>query len=639
MTGLNDQIRVTSIVVLLSILTSWAADEAWRGKIDDWVTNNAQRSATKTTEFLVMLKEQADVEDARLLRTKEEKGRFVFELLQATADATQPKIVAIIEERGVEYRRFWVGNMIWVKGQLSLAEDLARMEAVKRISANPRVRQPELPEPGDTDVKAPGTVEWNITKIRAPEVWALGYTGTGAVIGGQDTGYDWDHPAIVNSYRGYTGSSTNHNYNWHDAIHSGGGSCGFDTVEPCDDQTHGTHTMGTMVGDDGGGNEIGVAPGAKWIGCRNMDQGYGTPATYAECFQWFIAPTDLNGENPDPSMAPDVINNSWSCPSSEGCTNINMLIDVFENVRAAGIVVVVSAGNQGSACSSIATIPGVYDAAFTIGSTESGDNIASYSGRGPVTEDGSNRQKPDVSAPGSSVRSSVPGTGYGYKSGTSMASPAVAGTVALILSAHPDLRGQVALIETLIKHTAVPFTSTENCGDIPGSEIPNNTFGWGRIDALEAVGVGDSDSDNIPNWWEIIFGLDPTNGVDAAYDPDGDGFSNEEEFIANTDPTNSASALRLTEIALTETNVVLSWASSQGGFRGEQLYDVYSSQDLNDPGGGWTCLDSNVAPTSVETTITNDISGLDPAKAFFRVAIAGSSARVHSDEEVGREGE
>ncbi len=189
MTGLNDQIRVTSIVVLLSILTSWAADEAWRGKIDDWVTNNAQRSATKTTEFLVMLKEQADVEDARLLRTKEEKGRFVFELLQATADATQPKIVAIIEERGVEYRRFWVGNMIWVKGQLSLAEDLARMEAVKRISANPRVRQPELPEPGDTDVKAPGTVEWNITKIRAPEVWALGYTGTGAVIGGQDTGY------------------------------------------------------------------------------------------------------------------------------------------------------------------------------------------------------------------------------------------------------------------------------------------------------------------------------------------------------------------------------------------------------------------------------------------------------------------
>ena len=141
----------------------------------------------------------------------------------------------------------------------------------------------------------------------------------------------------------------NHNYNWHDSIHSGGGSCGADSPAPCDDFGHGTHTMGTMVGDDGGTNKIGVAPRRKWIGCRNMDQGVGTPATYTECFQWFIAPTDLPNQNPDPSKAPHVINNSWGCPPSEGCTDPTVLQTVVENTRAAGIEVVVSAGNAGSA--------------------------------------------------------------------------------------------------------------------------------------------------------------------------------------------------------------------------------------------------------------------------------------------------
>ena len=105
--------------------------------------------------------------------------------------------------------------------------------------------------------------------------------------------------------------------------------------------------MGTMVGDDGAGNQIGMAPGAKWIGCRNMNSGWGTPATYIECYQWFIAPTKVDGSAPDPSKAPDVINNSWGCPPSEGCTDPNVLLTVVQAVRAAGIVTVHSAGNEG----------------------------------------------------------------------------------------------------------------------------------------------------------------------------------------------------------------------------------------------------------------------------------------------------
>ena len=132
------------------------------------------------------------------------------------------------------------------------------------------------------------------------------------VAGGADTGYQWDHPALKSQYRGWLGSSADHNYSWHDAIHSSSGVCGADAPAPCDDNGHGTHTMGTLVGDDGAGNQIGVAPGAKWIGCRSMDGGTGTPATYTECLQWFIAPTDLSNQNPEPSMAPDVVNNSWA---------------------------------------------------------------------------------------------------------------------------------------------------------------------------------------------------------------------------------------------------------------------------------------------------------------------------------------
>ena len=249
--------------------------------------------------------------------------------------------------------------------------------------------------------------------------------------------------------------------------------------------------MGTMVGrEDDLTNQIGVAPEAEWIGCRNMDQGVGSPATYAECYKWFLAPTDLNNLNPDPSKAPDVINNSWSCPVSEGCTDPLVLLPVVEAVRAAGILTVHSAGNNGPSCASINTPAAIYEASFTVGNTDSFDQIAFSSSRGPVTIDGSGRIKPDVSAPGTSIRSSIPGGGYGTLSGTSMAGPHVAGLAALLLSAQPDLIGQVENTERLIANSAVPVSSAAQCGGIPDTIYPNNSSGWGRIDALNALLYG-----------------------------------------------------------------------------------------------------------------------------------------------------
>jgi len=320
-------------------------------------------------------------------------------------------------------------------------------------------------------------------------------------VGGQDTGYDWDHAALQGKYRGWNGSSADHDYSWHDAIHTdilptGGNSCGYDVPAPCDDNSHGTHTMGTMVGDDGGSNQIGMAPGAEWIGCRNMDDGYGNPTTYSECFEWFIAPTTVAGGAPDPAMAPHVINNSWNCPLSgypAGWECIgqaaNVMQQVVENVRAAGIVVVVSAGNEGSSCGTVAAPAAIYDASFSVGSTTSTDAMSGFSSRGPVTVDGSNRMKPDISAPGSNVRSCIPGSGYSSFSGTSMAGPHVAGLVALLISAKPELAGEVDTIEQIIRDSAFQPANpaAQTCGGTPSNVFPNNIFGAGRIDALAAV--------------------------------------------------------------------------------------------------------------------------------------------------------
>jgi serine protease AprX len=457
-------------------------------KADPWVLETA---STGETEFLVFLSEQANLGEAARLPKKTEKGQHVYAALTATAERTQAPLLRELKRRRLEYRPFWIVNMIWVRGDMADVQALALRGDVAHIYANPTVHVDEpVAEPAFTAnpqaATQTGAIEWNITKVHAPEVWAKGFTGQGVVIGGQDTGYQWDHPALKGKYRGWDGSTANHNYSWHDAIHVTGSSCGANSPFPCDDHGHGTHTMGTMVGDDGAGNQIGVAPGAKWIGCRNMNAGAGTPATYAECYQWFIAPTMIDGSLPDPTKAPDVINNSWSCPVTEGCTDPNVLLTVVQNVRAAGIVTVHSAGNSGSACSTVRDPAAIYAESFSVGATDSGDTIASFSSRGPVTVDGSNRRKPDVSAPGVSVRSSLRGSTYTTMSGTSMAGPHVAGAVALLASAYPGLAGKVDQIENILEQSAVRLTSSQACGGVSGTTIPNSTFGWGRIDALAA---------------------------------------------------------------------------------------------------------------------------------------------------------
>jgi serine protease AprX len=465
------------------------ASAQWQQKIDPSLLNS-----TKTTNFLVILREQADVSFANNLPTKAQKGEYVFKKLQQTAERSQRNIQQILQKEKSLFRNFLIVNALHVTGDKYLIEKLAQMPEVARINANPIVpmQQPFVEQ--NIELRSPTGIEWGIQKIKADSVWLLGIKGEGVVIAGEDTGYDWTHPTLQKAYRGWDGTKADHHYNWHDAIHASADTskknpCGFDTKIPCDDNNHGTHTMGTMAGSDGSDNQIGVAPAARWIAARNMDKGNGTPATYIECFEWFLAPTDLDGKNPKPAKSPHVINNSWGCPTSEGCnvSNFPVMNQVINNLKAAGIVVVTSAGNSGKACSSINDAPSIFENSFAVGATGQNDTIATFSSRGIVTVDGSNRLKPNVSAPGVNVRSSIKGGKYAVFSGTSMAGPHVAGAVALIISANPKLAGRVEDIETILEQTARPMTDKQDCSNSLGSKVPNAVYGFGRIDALAAV--------------------------------------------------------------------------------------------------------------------------------------------------------
>ena len=466
----------------------------------------ADTANDKHASVVILMADQANVNAAYSMKDQDARGWYVYNTLKNHADRTQADIKAFLTARGIEYQSFWAANMLVASVDLSTAEDIAARADVARVDSNRAARWIEDPAIADYSVApdSPNTTEWGVQNVNAPQVWALGHTGEGIVVGDLDTGMRWTHIALQPKYRGWNGTTADHNYNWHDSIHSGGGTCGANTTAPCDDNGHGTHTAGSMVGDDGAGNQIGVAPGARWIGCRNMDQGNGTPATYTECFQFAIAPTDLSGNNPNPTLRPHVLNNSWGCPASEGCTTRAEIETIVNNTQASGIFVEVSAGNAGPGCSSVTDPPAIYSASFSTGAISQSNTLAGFSSRGPSTYYTPNLLKPNISAPGSNVRSSY-GSGdttFANLSGTSMAGPHVCGVIALLWSAHPELTRNIDATKTLLQNTANPNVvlspTPQTCGGTSSTQIPNNIFGYGRVDALAAVNGAGSTPTSTP---------------------------------------------------------------------------------------------------------------------------------------------
>jgi subtilisin family serine protease/PKD repeat protein len=434
--------------------------------------------------FLVLLRDQADLSAADAIPNRTARITYVYQSLQNLASRSQASLRADLGAWGVPYHPFFIVNAIQVTGDEKLARRLAERPDVARIVADPTFNGLDDPPGSPPAPPAVDGVEWNVARLHAPDVWALGYTGQGIVVGSADTGVDYTHPALVNQYRGNLGGGNfDHNYNWHDTF--------SEYNVPTDPNGHGTHTTGTMVGSDdpahpiSATNAIGLAPGAQWIACKaDSTSGTWRASKYIECWEWFLAPTGLNGQNPRPDLAPQVINNSWSCPGSEGC-DLDTLLPAAEALYAAGIAIAKSGGNAGPNCGTT-TNPGQYKEILATAAFAQGDAIAAFSSRGPMTYQGETRTKPDIAAPGVAIRSSVPGGGYGSNQGTSMASPHTAGLLALLWSAQPALIGDLDTTYQIVKGTAEPKVDLQCPPNGPGGH-PNNVWGWGIEDALAAV--------------------------------------------------------------------------------------------------------------------------------------------------------
>ncbi|MGM9926106.1 MAG: S8 family serine peptidase [Bacillus sp. (in: firmicutes)] len=380
---------------------------------------------------------------------------------------------------------FYIVNAIAVKATKEVMEQIALMPEVEKVLPNEtrQLIQPVSADPKETSAKGStavkeqpkaktSSVEWNISQISAPQVWEMGIDGAGTVVASIDTGVQWDHPSLKEKYRGYNPanpSSPDHEFNWFDATSSNASA-------PFDDIDHGTHVTGTMVGSEpGGANQIGVAPGAKFIAVKAFTSNGGTDVDLLEAGEWILAPKDDEG-NPHPEKAPDVVNNSWG----GGAGLDEWFRPMVQTWKAAEIFPEFSAGNttltNPGGPGSVAN-PANYPESYATGATDINNKVGSFSLRGPSPY---GEIKPDISAPGVNIRSAVPGSAYeGGWNGTSMAGPHVSAVVALLKQVDASLT--VDEIEEILETTATPLTDST----YPTS--PNHGYGHGLVNAFDAV--------------------------------------------------------------------------------------------------------------------------------------------------------
>lgn len=421
--------------------------------------------------LFVVLKDQATLSSVPRDGNLAARRAAVYHRLVTHAERTQRSVRGALDSIGVDYQPYYLVNALEVDAGPELEPWLRSRDDVRAVLDSPRLRPiRQLPPRTRGNQPAPDGPQWNLSMIRADQVWSkLHVRGSGVVVGQSDTGVDAHHPALSGSYRG---RKSGDDYNWLDPW--------YHSKAPHDWGGHGTHTLGTAVGS----HDIGVAPGAKWIGCVNLARNMGDPALYLDCLQFMLAPYPQGGDplhDGDPARAADVLNNSWGCPAAEGC-NARVLRPAVRALTRAGIFVVASAGNSGPACGTITDPLARYAQAFAVGAVDSRGDVAAFSSRGPVP--GTDRSKPDIAAPGVGVLSALPKGGYGELNGTSMAAPHITGTVALMWSASPALKGNVARTAAILRNTAQPAAldmQSHRCGS------KKNEVGAGIVDAYAAV--------------------------------------------------------------------------------------------------------------------------------------------------------
>ncbi|AYF31335.1 peptidase S8 [Micromonospora tulbaghiae] len=420
--------------------------------------------------LLVVLREQADLTGlpagAPGRAGRDARATEVYRRLVATADRTQGDLRRTLTGMRLNPTPYYLVNAIETDGGPAVRAWLSSRPEVARVLVSQRLRPLPAPAPqARGDAPAPAGPAWNVSLIGADRVWSeLGVTGSGVVVGSSDSGVDGRHPALADGFRGGDDS-------WYDPWEG--------RRSPADRGGHGTHTLGSAVGRDG----IGVAPGASWVGCVNLDRNMGSPARYLDCLQFMLAPFPEGGDpltDGRPSRAPDVLTNSWGCPPVEGC-DPGALRPATAALTAAGILVVAAAGNTGPSCGSIADAPAPYPDVLTVGAVDRQRRVTEFSSRGPAPD---GRAKPDLVAPGAAVLSAMPGGGYATLDGTSMATPQVAGVVALMWSANPALVGDLERTRAILRDTAQPVAQPAGADACGG---PQDVSGAGLVDAYAAV--------------------------------------------------------------------------------------------------------------------------------------------------------
>ncbi len=449
--------------------------QAIAAKIDKGLAK--QLTGTATARFIVEFASRADLKPAAREKTHARRAKAVFNALTATARTSQASALQLLKGvKGANPKSYWLTNSLIVTGDSKLADKLAALPTVTSVHAQKIYPLVKPVEAKAAVLAAVGDAEWGVAKIGADQVWAEGILGSGITVATIDTGVEYTHDALVNHYRGNNGDGTfTHDYNWWDPT----GVCGG---APCDNVGHGTHTMGTILGGDGPGPfkpDIGVAPGAIWITAKGCEDFGCSSESLLSSGQFVLAPTDLAGNNPRPELAPDIVSNSWGSDDP----NDTFYLETVQAWRAAGIIPVFAAGNAGPSCGSAGT-PGDFNEVISLGATTMADTIADFSSRGPSP---TGKVSPNLSAPGQDVISSVPGNGYESFSGTSMATPHAAGTIALMLSAKNLLIGDYDGVLNALNATAVDKPDA-TCGTPdPSDNDPNYVYGEGRIDAKAAV--------------------------------------------------------------------------------------------------------------------------------------------------------
>ncbi len=470
------------ITAFILLVASQAAAGAISPALEARMENLADQDLIKV---LVVMRDQPDIKslDKSLhdnRATLAERHIAVVSTLQEAALSSQRDLLKSLSTDKsasgiVGYTPHWIINAVVVKGTVASIREIAERPDVKVVEPdleaeliNP-VMTKESPLPRDKNTA--GFLSPAISAIGADRVWhELGIDGSGTLVANMDSGVDASHPALASRWRG---TSVPAAHAWQDVANLG--SPNF----PIDNVGHGTHVMGTITGATAF-DTTGVAPGAEWIATNAIATHSALDIAVLAAFEWLADP---DGDPATTDDVPDVCHNSWGVPPDQAPDPCDTTVwEVIDNCEAAGVVVTFSAGNEGPGPGTLrfpgnrATTP---TNCFTIGSTGQSlpYTISSFSSRGPSQCGGPYEIKPEVVAPGEDIYSTLPGGGYGAMSGTSMAGPHVAGVVALMRQAAPDL--DVITIKEILMATALDK-------GIPGED---NDYGHGFIDAYAAVAM------------------------------------------------------------------------------------------------------------------------------------------------------